>query len=268
MPAVALEIPEKPKTPATSETTKNKSASFSTLYPFKAGRSREADSTGCPNFTSMTARTSRRRVGRILTRCSADSTPGTRRAVRSWGMHRITRHMVTGRRMLAFLAGPGRTWLLLSGAAALPLLLFGGWVGYLAAVQTRVEASRTAASAVDGVTGRIAAEIGAQLSLVRTLAASHGPGRTRSGGVPGGGRTGPRRTATVAHDRTRAAIRGTGSQPAASGWRGAGPDRRSDQPDTVRLEERERCWRHWADRLRIRPPVWWRSGHRLSAMER
>ncbi len=74
--------------------------------------------------------------------------------------------------MLAFLAGPGRTWSLLAGAAALPLLLFGGWVGYLAAVQTRVEASRTAASAVDGVAGRIAAEIAAQLSLVRILAAS------------------------------------------------------------------------------------------------
>ena len=74
--------------------------------------------------------------------------------------------------MLAFLAGPGRTWLLLSGAAALPLLLFGGWVGYLAAVQTRVETSRNAALAVDNVAGRIAAEIAAQLDVVRTLAAS------------------------------------------------------------------------------------------------
>ena len=87
-------------------------------------------------------------------------------------MHRLSRHVATGRKTLAFLAGPGRTWLLLAGAAALPLLLFGGWVGYLAAVQTRAGTSRNAALAVDGAARRIAADIVAQLDLVRTLAAS------------------------------------------------------------------------------------------------
>ncbi len=87
-------------------------------------------------------------------------------------MHRLSHHVATGRKTLAFLAGPGRTWLLLAGAAALPLLLFGGWVGYLAAVQTRVETSRNAALAVDSAAGHIAAEIVAQLGLVRTMAAS------------------------------------------------------------------------------------------------
>ncbi len=87
-------------------------------------------------------------------------------------MHRFSRHVATGRQTLAFLVGPGRTWLLLVGAAALPLLLFGGWVGYLAAAQTRVETSRNAALAVDGAAHRVAAEIVAQLGLVRTVAAS------------------------------------------------------------------------------------------------
>lgn len=88
-------------------------------------------------------------------------------------MHpRLSRHVATGRQTLAFLVGPGRTWLLLAGAAALPLLLFGGWVGYLAAVQTRAETSRSAALVVDGAASSIAAEIVAHLDLVRMMAAS------------------------------------------------------------------------------------------------
>lgn len=39
----------------------------------------------------------------------------------------------------ALMQGPARTWLLLVGAAILPLLLISGSVGYLAAIQTRDE---------------------------------------------------------------------------------------------------------------------------------
>ena len=71
-----------------------------------------------------------------------------------------------------FLVGPGRTWLLLVSAASLPLLLFGGWVGYLASVQARADTSRSAIAAVDGATGQITAELVAQLNLLRRVAAS------------------------------------------------------------------------------------------------
>ena len=77
-----------------------------------------------------------------------------------------------GRRTLAFLAGPGRTWAMIATSASLPLLLFGGWVGYGAAAQTGGITSRDAAAAVDGVAGRITAELVAQRNLVRRLAAS------------------------------------------------------------------------------------------------
>ena len=77
-----------------------------------------------------------------------------------------------GRRTLAFLAGPGRTWAMIATSASLPLLLFGGWVGYVAAVETRAATSRDAAAAVDGVAGRITAELVAQRNLARRLAAS------------------------------------------------------------------------------------------------
>ncbi len=87
-------------------------------------------------------------------------------------MQRQSHHAAPDRTALALLSGPARTWLLLVGAAILPLLLFGGWVGYLAAIQTRAEASRNAAAAVDGAASRISAELVAQLGLVRTLAAS------------------------------------------------------------------------------------------------
>ena len=76
------------------------------------------------------------------------------------------------RRAVAILLGPGRTWVLLVTSASLPLLLFGGWVGYLASVQTRADTSRSAAVAVDGAAGRIAAELVAQLNLVRRVAGS------------------------------------------------------------------------------------------------
>lgn len=87
-------------------------------------------------------------------------------------MHRIARLMALGRQAVAFLAGPGRTWVLLVTAASLPLLLFGGWVGYLSSVQTRAAISRSAAAAVDGVAGRIAAELTSQLNLLRRVASS------------------------------------------------------------------------------------------------
>lgn len=87
-------------------------------------------------------------------------------------MHRLGILIALGRQVVAFLAGPGRTWVLLVTAASLPLLLFGGWVGYLAAVQTRGDTSRSAAAAVDGAAGRVAAELVAQLNLIRRIAAS------------------------------------------------------------------------------------------------
>ena len=87
-------------------------------------------------------------------------------------MRRYSRHAAPGRTLSALLHGPARTWLLLVGAAILPLLLFGGWVGYLAAIETRAETGRIAAAAIDGAASRIAAELAAQLDIVRALAAS------------------------------------------------------------------------------------------------
>ncbi len=87
-------------------------------------------------------------------------------------MHCLRKIIALGRRAAAFLAGPGRTWMLLISAASLPLLLFGGWVGYLSSAQARADTSRSAAAAVDGATGRIAAELTAQLNLLRRVAAS------------------------------------------------------------------------------------------------
>jgi two-component system sensor histidine kinase UhpB len=80
--------------------------------------------------------------------------------------------LALGRRAVAFLVGPGRTWVVLACSACLPLLLFGGWVGYLASVQTRADTSRSAAAAVDGAAGRITAELVAQLNVLRRVAAS------------------------------------------------------------------------------------------------
>ncbi len=76
------------------------------------------------------------------------------------------------RRAAAFLAGPGRVWAMIGTSASLPLLLFGGWVGYLAAVQARATTAREAAGAVDAVAERVGAELVAQLDLVRGMAAS------------------------------------------------------------------------------------------------
>jgi len=87
-------------------------------------------------------------------------------------MDRFRRCFTLGRRAMAFLAGPGRTWVLLVSAASLPLLLFGGWVGYLSSVQVRADTSRSAAVAADGMAGRIGAELTGQLSLLRRVSAS------------------------------------------------------------------------------------------------
>jgi len=69
------------------------------------------------------------------------------------------------RRMLD---GPGRTWILLVLSAILPLLLFGGWVAYLAADRARADSYRAASATVD----RVAAELGYQLDMAQALAAS------------------------------------------------------------------------------------------------
>ncbi len=68
--------------------------------------------------------------------------------------------------------GMGRTWLLLACAAVLPLLLFGGWVGYLSAERMRGEALQAAVARADAAAARLAAGLAAQLDLLRALAAS------------------------------------------------------------------------------------------------
>lgn len=70
------------------------------------------------------------------------------------------------------LSGMGRTWLLLACTATLPLLLFGGWAGYLSAVQTRTNTFQTATMTADMAAERIVAELAHQLALLRVLAAS------------------------------------------------------------------------------------------------
>ncbi|RZA30529.1 MAG: hypothetical protein EOP02_01195, partial [Proteobacteria bacterium] len=69
-------------------------------------------------------------------------------------------------------SGISRTWLLLGLAAVLPLLLFGGWVGYLSAVQTRTDTSRVATTTADMAAERIAAELAHQLELLYGLTTS------------------------------------------------------------------------------------------------
>ena len=74
--------------------------------------------------------------------------------------------------MPVFLAGPGRTWLLLASAAMLPLLLFGGWAGYLSAIDTLAVTRRAAIVTAEAAAERIAAELAGQGALLRALEAA------------------------------------------------------------------------------------------------
>ena len=72
-----------------------------------------------------------------------------------------------------------RPLILLGFAAAIPVILFAGWVAYLTAAEERATARRTAYEAVERVTERVAAELSKQLQAVETLATScHSTSRT------------------------------------------------------------------------------------------
>jgi signal transduction histidine kinase len=62
--------------------------------------------------------------------------------------------------------------LLLLFAAAIPVLLFGGWVGYLTAERSRAEARTAALTIASRVAQRVEAEVAIQLQVAETLAES------------------------------------------------------------------------------------------------
>jgi signal transduction histidine kinase len=62
--------------------------------------------------------------------------------------------------------------LLLGFAAAIPVILFAGWVAYVTAAQERALARRTSYQAVERVTERVASELSKELEVAETLAAS------------------------------------------------------------------------------------------------
>ena len=94
MPAVALEMPEKPNTPATRETTK-KERQLQHVASLQGGQKQERrNSRNDPGFASMVARNRRRRVG-IPDKYLADSTPAVAEPSDPGDMHCITRHTAT-----------------------------------------------------------------------------------------------------------------------------------------------------------------------------
>jgi two-component system, NarL family, sensor histidine kinase UhpB len=70
------------------------------------------------------------------------------------------------------LRGARRTLASLVLAAAIPVLLFGGWAVFVTANQERAEARRTAFETVDRVAERVTSELSSQLEVLETLAAS------------------------------------------------------------------------------------------------
>ncbi|ANW00921.1 ATP-binding protein [Bradyrhizobium icense] len=66
----------------------------------------------------------------------------------------------------------GRSLILLVMAAAIPVLLFGGWVAFLNARQDRNAARLAAFEALDRVASRVTAELATQVELAEALAAS------------------------------------------------------------------------------------------------
>lgn len=79
-----------------------------------------------------------------------------------------------GRRWRRLLApeGVGRPLLTLLFAAAIPVLLFGGWVAYVAAERERTGAREAAGVTAERAAERVAAEIRMQLEVLEALAAS------------------------------------------------------------------------------------------------
>ena len=77
-----------------------------------------------------------------------------------------------GRIWNTILSDARRPLILLGFAAAIPVILFAGWVAYLTAAEERASARRTAYDAVERVTERVAAELSKQLQVVETLATS------------------------------------------------------------------------------------------------
>ena len=84
-------------------------------------------------------------------------------------IHRVVTRL---RSVPVFLAGPGRTWLLLAAAAMLPLLLFGGWAGYLSAIDMLAETRRAAIVTAETAAERIAVELAGQAAVLQALAAA------------------------------------------------------------------------------------------------
>lgn len=80
--------------------------------------------------------------------------------------------------------GPRRTLLLLVGAAVLPMLLVGGWVGYVSAAHTRAETGRRASQTVTRAAAQIGADVAAELDIARALAASTALDATDAGATP------------------------------------------------------------------------------------
>lgn len=70
------------------------------------------------------------------------------------------------------LSGTRRLLISLLFAAAIPVLLFAGWVGYLAAEQERANARRAISDTVAGVAERVTSELTKELAIAETLAAS------------------------------------------------------------------------------------------------
>jgi len=76
------------------------------------------------------------------------------------------------RQVLPAVAGAYRVLLLVVVAAAIPILLFGGWVTYLIAEHQRTDARRAASEIAERVAERVASEMSAQLEVAEALAAS------------------------------------------------------------------------------------------------
>ena len=76
------------------------------------------------------------------------------------------------RQTLPGAAGAYRVLLLVAVAAAIPVLLFGGWVAYLIAEHERADARWAASETAERVTERVGSQLSAQLQVAEALAAS------------------------------------------------------------------------------------------------
>lgn len=111
-------------------------------------------------------------VRQNLTRIGDDADTRAASDVQFCVLMQLRRRLQRLRALPGFLAGLGRTWLLLVSAAVLPLFLFGGWVGYLSAIRLQEETTSVARVTADRVAERIAAELAAEASVLLALAAA------------------------------------------------------------------------------------------------